>query len=194
MRPSSKPFLFACLVWFVIACALGMSGATLKLQPPVPQLIMLAITATLVGMGVFHAGFRAWVLQADLRGVLAFHLTRFVGLWFIVLHTRGELPMEFAMPAGAGDVAVAVAAVFLLAFFPRPERAGLLLWLWNIVGTLDIAGAVATGSRMAFAYPGSMNGLLRFPTSLVPTFIVPMVIASHVLVFVRLSRVPRTTS
>ncbi len=47
---------------------------------------------------------------------------------------------------------------------------------------------VVTAARTGLGDPGSMAPLFSFPMSLVPTFIVPFVIASHLLVFWRLSR------
>jgi hypothetical protein len=47
---------------------------------------------------------------------------------------------------------------------------------------------VATAARLGLAEPSSMAALLRLPLSLVPTFLVPLIIASHILIFVRLAR------
>ena len=47
---------------------------------------------------------------------------------------------------------------------------------------------VATAARLAAADPGSMVALLRLPLSLLPTFLVPLIIASHVILGVRLTR------
>ena len=43
--------------------------------------------------------------QLDLRLLVLYHLTRFVGVWFLVLYSRGELPYAFAVPGGWGDIA-----------------------------------------------------------------------------------------
>jgi hypothetical protein len=39
--------------------------------------------------------------------------------------------------------------------------------------------------------PASMQALLVLPLSLLPTFLVPLIIASHVLIFARLRRTVR---
>jgi hypothetical protein len=57
---------------------------------------------------------------------------------------------------------------------------------WNVVGMLDIGFVVATAARLAAADPSSMRALLRLPLSLLPTFLVPLIIATHVWIFVRL--------
>jgi hypothetical protein len=45
---------------------------------------------------------------------------------------------------------------------------------------------VFTAARLALADPASMRALLVFPLSVIPTFVVPVIIASHVVLFARL--------
>jgi hypothetical protein len=45
-----------------------------------------------------------------------------------------------------------------------------------------------TAARLAAADPSSMRALLRLPLSLLPTFLVPLLMATHVWIFVRLAR------
>jgi hypothetical protein len=59
--------------------------------------------------------------------------------------------------------------------------------LWNAFGLFDILMVMALAARQAAADPGFQNGLASLPLSLLPTFIVPIVIATHVLVFVWLA-------
>ena len=58
----------------------------------------------------------------------------------------------------------------------------------NLLGMVDILFVVATAARLAAADPESMAALLRLPLSLLPTFLVPLIIASHVVLGVRLAR------
>ena len=180
------PFLAVMLVWLVLAAAAGESGAVAALHPPLPQLLIVALTAALIVAGVAHKGLHEWVTQVSLRAVVAFHLTRFVGFLFLALYKRGALPREFAVPAGWGDIAVATLALTIVIFLPRPQSQPRLLMVWNALGFADIVGVVLTAARLAIANPTSMKALMGPPLSVVPLFIVPLVIASHVLVFWRL--------
>jgi hypothetical protein len=118
-----------------------------------------------------------------------FHLTRFVGFYFLALYARGELPWAFAVPGGWGDIVVAAAALLLVLFVPPDRPAGRRAYLaWNVVGLLDIVGVVLTAARLAFADPTSMSALLDLPLSLLLTFVVPGIIATHVWMLGRLAR------
>ncbi len=110
------------------------------------------------------APIRVWTLNVDLRWLVSFHFTRLVaGAYFLVLCGRGELPCGFAMRAGWGDIIVAVLALPVVAL-----RCGLADWQ-------------------------SMHALRELPLSLLPTFLVPLIIASHVLIFFRMARAGNIT-
>ena len=81
----------------------------------------------------------------DPRALVLFHVTRFVGFYFLVLHARGELPWAFAVPGGWGDIAVAAGALLLVVLVRPDRRGGRRAYLaWNVVGLLDILGVVLT--------------------------------------------------
>ena len=168
--------------------AASATGRIAQLRPPAPQLVLLGLTVVLIVAGSRLAGFREWLFGLSLRQIVALHLSRFIGIYFLVLNRQGQLPWEFAVPGGLGDIAVAAGAAWLV------FGAGTLLpstrWLrvWNLLGLFDIWFVVVTAARLAFAKPDSMSALLRLPLSLRPTFLVPLIIASHVLLIVRLGQ------
>lgn len=174
-------------LWLGAAVAVGASGVLTRLRPPGPQGVVVGLTAALILAGFFIPPFRRWLKEVELRAVVGLHLTRFVGLYFLVLYGRGELPRAFAVPAGVGDIMVAALALLLIVAV-RPAGGwsrGLYLG-WNALGLLDILGVVATAALQGRADPGAMAPLVRLPLSLLPTFLVPVVIASHVLIAARL--------
>ena len=77
----------------------------------------------MLAAGWLRPRFRAWLGGVDLRWLVAFHLTRFVGFYFLYLYARGQLPYDFAVPGGWGDIAVASLAIVLL-LIGRPARRG----------------------------------------------------------------------
>jgi hypothetical protein len=172
-----------------VALVAGASDFFRSLRPPAPQLVLVGLTLALLGAARLWTPLRSFVETVDLRALALFHVTRFVGFYFLVLHGRGALPWAFAVPGGWGDN-VTAAWVLLLVTLVRPHtRAGRLHYLaWNVFGLLDILGVVLTAARIAFGDPGSMRALLELPLSLLLTFVVPIVIATHVLMLKRLAR------
>ena len=93
-------FVVAGFIWLVIAIALGASGATQRIKPPGPQLIIAGLVIALLAAYAIGARFREWLRELDIRALIALHLTRFVGFYFVYLYKKGQLPYAFAVPAG----------------------------------------------------------------------------------------------
>jgi len=130
----------------------------------------------------------AWALRVDLRWLVLFHFIRLLaGVYFLVLCQRSQLPCGFATPAGWGDILVAALALTVIAAM-RTEFAKMLLVIWNTLGLIDILFVVLSALRFGLKDWQSMHALRELPLSLLPTFVVPLIIASHVLIFVRLVR------
>ena len=177
------------LAWLLVALVLGASGQVARWRPPVPQIVLVGLTALVLLAFVARPRFRGWLRALDLRWLVALHLTRFVGIYFLVVYYRdGALPRAFAVPGGWGDIIVATLALGLLVAGGRLEPRRWLVGLWNTLGLIDILFVVATATRLVLADPDSLNALLRLPLSLLPTFLVPLIIAGHVVVYWRLSR------
>ncbi len=186
---SSRTVLLLGLGWLLIATALGAAGAVRALRPPGPPLVVLGLTAVVLVAGWLLAGFRAWLSAIDERWFVGLHLTRFVGAYFLYLYGQGQLPYAFAVPGGWGDITVAsLAAILLVAGPPRHAWRRSAYIVWNVLGLADILFVVATAAWLVAADPESMAALLRLPLSLLPTFLVPLIIASHVVLGVRLAR------
>jgi hypothetical protein len=111
------------------------------------------------------------------------------------LGNRGDLPQGFAKPAGIGDIAIAVSAAALLFVLGRdnalgrPDAAAVgrrayhtrLLSAWNILGLIDIIFVAFSALRFGLKDWQAMAALRELPLSLLPTFIVPLIIVSHLL-------------
>jgi hypothetical protein len=185
----TRAVLSAAGAWLGVAWLIGASGRLATLRPPAPQLVLVGVTLALLVAPLAWPTLRRFVWTVDLRVLVLFHLTRFVGFYFLVLHARGELPWAFAVPGGWGDNVVAATGL-LLVMLVRPDRPGgrRAYLVWNVVGLLDILGVVLTAARLAFADPESMRALLQLPLSLLLTFVVPIIIVTHVWMLGRLAR------
>jgi len=177
------------LAWLIAATLLGATGVLRGLGPPAPQLVLLTLTALVVLLGLTRPGLRSWLMTVDERLLMSVHLTRFVGIYFLVLYGRGELPFDFAVPGGWGDIVVATLALALILGWRAASVAGWWAYsIWNVVGLIDILFVVTTAARLALSAPESMAALLRLPLNLLLTWLVPLIIASHVFLAVRLAR------
>ncbi|NKB68394.1 MAG: hypothetical protein GKR89_15130 [Candidatus Latescibacteria bacterium] len=178
-----RPIYLAALTWFILALVAGGTGLIDALPPLAVPLVLWTLVATLLLLLNFWPLLRQWADGLDVRALVGLHVLRFVGFYFLYLHAQGRLPYAFAVPGGWGDIAVASLALPLL-FFPG-RRA---LWVWNIFGLVDILFVVATAGRLVLADPNSMHELTVLPLSLLPTFLVPLIIVSHLVLFWRLRR------
>jgi hypothetical protein len=149
-------------------------------MPWYPKAIV-SMVAVLVLLLLFVRPARAWAFRVDIRYLIALHWIRFVGFYFLFLYSLRELPRNFAVLGGCGDVAVAALAVGLI-FFAGHRPAVIL---WNVVGLADILAVAITAARDEMAAPGSMHQLDHFPLILLPTVVVPIIIVTHGLMLVR---------
>jgi hypothetical protein len=177
-------------IWLVLACAIGLSGVLEKASAPAIAAIVWALTIALVLAGWKAAPVRDWASNVPLRGLISFHLIRFVGLYFLYLEGRGQMPAPFARPAGWGDVATALLATVLLVSGGVKSR-GLVL-AWNSFGFLDILFVVFCALQIGLRDWSAMHALREWPLNLLPTLVVPLVIASHLLIFARVGRSTET--
>jgi hypothetical protein len=164
------------VLWAAAACVAG--AFRLLAQLPAPAIPI----AILVGIAYGCAVRVPWVGEAlrslGIRGILAVHLGRFVGLYFLRLQAEGRLPAEFAERAGWGDIVAAAGALALIPWRDGPGF-GRALAFWNWVGLIDLLVAVATAAWLNLTRPGSMAELSTLPLTLVPLFLVPILLTSH---------------
>ncbi|HEU5217429.1 MAG TPA: hypothetical protein VFU23_02150 [Gemmatimonadales bacterium] len=186
----TAPLFF--VLWLALAIVAGLSGQVDGLRPPVPQIILLGLTAGLIALERRARWLRDWVAGIGTRTLVALHLTRFIGILFLVMGQRNELNNAWAIPSGWGDIAVASLAGVLLVTGADPGGNRRALYrIWNGLGLLDLAFVVINAARLAFEDPFSMQTLLRWPLSLVVTFLVPILLATHVWLFRRLTASPK---
>ena len=108
------------------------------------------------------------------------HAFRHIGMVFLVPGIAAQqLPDSFAIPAAFGDLISALLALLvLIALRADWARALVLVWIFNIVGSVDLLYALSH----ADAVPG------LGATWYIPTFLVPLLLVTHFMIFVRLIR------
>jgi hypothetical protein len=189
---------------WLLAVVLGGVAGTFESgpsQPPWPILAALAAPLGIFGLAyALSQRFRDFVLSLDLRMLTAAQSWRVIGAMFIFLWAFDLRPALFAFPAGLGDVAVGIAAVFVLRAMideaPGWRRKVLLL---NLGGLLDFVGAFATGILTSNSSLGLLAGgkaeqwapMDSMPLSLIPTFAVPLWIILHLISLLQLRELGR---
>jgi len=171
------------LVWGIAALLWVQQGMLERVPFPPPVFVGAGVLFLLVS-AVVVPGFAAWMKQVDLRVILGLHLVRFVGFYFLWLSSQGRLDPFFANSAGIGDIVTALGATVLLVL--PAAREGKWLLAWNILGLVDILFVVVNAARTVMHDPASLAEFFHLPLGLLPTFLVPLIIVSHLVVFLRL--------
>lgn len=119
-----------------------------------------------------------------LKRLILLHTFRFLGLSFLIVGVVSpDLPSKIAIPAAWGDFGAATLA--LLAFSALHRRwslAMLLVWLFEVWGSLDLLYAYVNGIRYEID-PGLLGAAYY-----IPTVVVPALLVSHTLIFRLLNR------
>ena len=123
-------------------------------------------------------------MQVALGLLILPHAFRHIGLTFLTPAVVSEaMPSTFAIAAGYGDFASGILAILALVALRRNWAFAIgTVWVFSIVGTVDLLNAL----RQVEAVP-------HFGAAwYIPTFLVPLLIVTHVMIFARLVRSGQT--
>ena len=118
-------------------------------------------------------------LRSSLPPLLLIHLLRPISLWLLVpgVIVKRTIPIGFAQGTAFGDLlAAALALVAALLVRAESKLAIPAVWLFNIVGFVDVLRNCVTG--LLLGSPPHMGAAV-----LIPAFGVPAIIVSHGLIF-----------
>ena len=123
-------------------------------------------------------------VAAALTPLLFLHAFRHLGLVFLVPTVVGPaLQPQFAVPAAYGDLLAALLALLaIVALRARWALARSVVWLFNIVGTLDLLHALYRGTQLQVQLGAAYY---------IPTFAVPALFVTHAMIFAMLVTRPR---
>ncbi len=171
----------------MLAFVAGATGRVARLEPPAPQLVLLGLTLLALALVTLNRSIRDWVEALDTRSIVAFHVLRLVaGLAFLIMYMRGLLPGAFARTRRLGRCHRGGARGDAPPHAAAGVEGGRAYAAWNLLGFADIIFVVFTAARLGLANPASMGALLQLPLSLLPTFLVPLIIVSHIVLLRRL--------
>jgi hypothetical protein len=120
-----------------------------------------------------------WRPQTVLLPILLLHSFRHLGLMFLAPGaTDVGLPLQFARPTAFGDLLAALLALAAIPALARNAIAGrLLVWLFNVEGTVDLLTAITLATVYgASPYMGAAYWI--------PAFWVPALLVTHYIAFI----------
>jgi hypothetical protein len=189
---ATRVAVIAGIVWgaWVLASGLLANAEVFRFQPTkaapwiavamiVPLLAVLLATRVSLVSRILDQPDALWRLTMP-------QFFRPVGVTFLVAMALGYLPAVFAIPAGLGDITIGVEAVFIARDLRRGVANRRAVW-FNVLGLVDLVVALAIGATAA---PGlarllvvspSTEAISLLPLVLIPTTIVPLAVALHVL-------------
>ncbi len=189
------------LAWLFVVLQLAQEG--IFLPGAVGRVPALALAALLPVLLALPALVRSKNVAAALDAVppswlIGLQVYRVLGAVFLVRWAAGQLPGEFALPAGTGDVLVGLLAL-PVAFYVHSRARGSRAagYAWNLLGILDLALALTMGAltspgpiqMLAFDHPNT--GVGTYPLVMIPAFAVPLSLILHGLSLWQLHRVAR---
>ena len=142
------------------------------------QLIMSIFVYALLAKWVISPWLNEKAGHIALMILVAPHAMRHVGLTFLVPSvTDPELLQSFAFTTAWGDFISGVLAIIVLFSLKHKSKIAIpLLWLFNIFGTLDLIMALSQAEVVP----------MLAGTWYIPTFVVPLLLVTHALIFIRL--------
>ena len=186
-------------LWFVLLIA-GVAAAApdARLGLGVPQLGLAVLAPILVALALaaLLPQLRAAVRAIPLPVLIAVHVVRLEGVFFVLLYFSDRLPAPFAPTAGWGDMAIGAAAPFVAWLAARGGEGWRgVTWLWNGLGLLDLFTALGLGVVSADGSPVQLivaspntSAVTQLPWILIPAFLVPLLMLTHFAIVDRLLR------
>lgn len=176
------------LGWYILALLLSASDAFRGVADRAPTIEFGIFIPILVGLILmWRSETIATLIELTPHPwLVGVQLYRVFGVIFILLLGAGQLPPQFAQPAGWGDIAVGLLAPFVaLAYARGYTRGRAAVFGWNVFGLMDLAVAVGTGFLTApspfqlLALDNPNELISAFPLVLVPVFAVPLSVLLH---------------
>lgn len=172
--------------WLAFATLLATFAPITKAPFLVPLSVFGAVIAGIV-LYRRSPAVRSAVQRLDTRTLLAVHVLRApIGVMFLFMYAAGALPAVFAVRAGIGDTLMGLGALLGMALVKNRKY----LLAWNTLGLVDIALSVGTGQKVLLfdRDPVAIATVQAFPFPLIPFFVVPAVVLTHLAIYARLGR------
>jgi hypothetical protein len=186
------------LLWLTYASILALKGTLYQNTLP-PRAIMFLTLPLLLILFVIVANtplFKKLLRSANLESLIALHVFRVLGVFFLLLYFYKLLEAPFAFSAALGDIITAIFAIPVARTVTQKKpwsRKAVIAW--NIFGILDIVSllTIALFGAIKAAATGQSGGEMTiFPFVWFPAFAPATILFLHYAVFKKLSQIPKT--
>lgn len=186
------PIVLLLVAYLLVPAALAARGVLDRYDPmPAPALIVvLALTLVTIGVSLSRVG-GTLVRRTAVGAIVALQAFRIPVEWCLHrLYAEGIVPVQMTYAGRNFDIITGITALALGGWLlsGRPTPRGIVL-LWNVIGLLLLLNIVAI-ALLSTPVPfrrfteGPANLLpSMFPFVWLPTFLVQVALASHLLVF-----------
>ena len=190
------------VAWYGLIMALAKSdvfSATATAKSPALPLAVFAPVLLALWLILRSESMAKIVDATPLSWLVGAQFYRVLGVIFLVLLGAGQLPWQFALPAGGGDVLVGLFAIpIALAASNGSKASSNAAFRWNVLGILDLVVAVGTGfltspgpfQLLALNHPNLF--VSRYPLVMIPAFMVPLSFILHGICLWKLRRMAKT--
>lgn len=156
------------------------------LAPKVMQWAGLPLAIILFGIVGNTALFKTLLRSITLDKLIAIHVFRYLGVFFLFLYGYHLLPARFAFFAGLGDIITAIFALPVARMVAKKQKGWkTAVYLWNIFGIMDIVDLLTVA--MLSGRGGALREMTLFPFSWFPAFAPATILFLHTAVFRKLN-------
>ena len=182
--------------YLVYVSALSLKGvfAANSIPPKVVVWAGLPLIILLFGFIGNTGLFKKLLRSITLESLIAIHIFRVVGIFFIILYCYHLLPPNFAFSADLGDLITALLALPVAWMVSKRKPMWKpIVYAWNIFGMLDIVNVlvlsvVIAKSGMAAGSNESLREMTVFPFVWFPAFAPGTILFLHVAVFRKMAQ------
>jgi hypothetical protein len=191
----SRMFIAIAFLWCAFQTAVGLSGFYNNSESTPPRIFFGIFPTLLFIVAIFFTKKgRAFVNNLDLARLTGFHMVRIpVEITLSLLFHVNLISVYQTMEGTNFDIVSGLTAPLVgwYAFRHGRVRKKLLVF-WNVCCLVLLLNVVITsvlalpGPLQQISFPGRYFAVLHFPFNLLPTFVVPLVLFSHIAALVRL--------
>lgn len=185
---NSRKFLIIASGWLILQSLISYSGFYLdeKTVPPRFALLVLPPLLLIVSLFVFKSG-RKFIDQLDIKTLTLFHLIRIpveIVLFWLFMHKM--VPEIMTFEGRNFDILSGITAPLIWYFgFVKKKLHPKIILAWNFLCLALLLNIVfhaifsVQTSFQIFAFDQPNRAILYFPFALLPAFLVPLVLCSH---------------